>query len=367
MGGIKDYELYVRWLQFGVFSPINRLHSNSSPFCGKEPWRYPAPYEGIAEETLRLRHRLLPYIYTMNYQCHEDLKPAVVPIYYHCPMEREAYKYKNEYFFGSELLVIPMVHPSDRETGYTTETAWIPAGVWTDFFWGQIYNGGSRGRHGTFSRPVNRQCVLAKAGAIVPMGVPSDGEHSVENPETLEILVFPGADNSYVLYEDEGDGFGFEEGRFAKTQMKLSWTNERAVFTLIPEGDLSVLPKKRRYILRFRGFRNLEKIQAGENWESSYDGRTRTLSLIFTGEQPERTLTVELIAEPGKGLMAEQDDLKERVFKLLDGIQGSIGMKTMLYQCFEKDGKPQEILSDLHSLCPSASLENILMEMLECI
>ena len=367
MNGIKDNELYIRWLQFGVFSPINRLHSNCNPFCGKEPWRYPAPYDGIAGDALRLRHRLLPYIYTMNYQCHEELKPAVVPAYYYCPMERECYQYKDEYFFGTELLVVPMVHPTDRETGYTTEEAWVPAGTWTDFFDGQIYSGGSRGRHGIFSRPIDRQGVLAKAGAIVPMGALRAGDNSVDNPETLEIYVFPGADNSYVLYEDEGEGFGFEKGRLVKTYMRLSWTEDRAVFTLRPEGDLSVLPQKRRYILHFRGFKDVKEIKAGEAWERSYDEQTRTLTLAFAEGEPGRELCAELAAEPGEGLMADSGDLKERAFALLDSIQGSTEMKTALYQCFEKGGRPQEILGDIHSLRPPKSVEDILTEMLECV
>ena len=189
----------------------------------------------------------------------------------------------------------------------------------------------------------------------------------MDNPETLEIYVFPGADNSYVLYEDEGEGFGFEKGRLVKTYMKLSWTADRAVFTLRPEGDLSVLPQKRRYILHFRGFKDVKEIKAGEAWERSYDEQTRTLTLAFAEGEPGRELCAELAAEPGEGLMADSGDLKERAFALLDSIQGSTEMKTALYQCFEKGGRPQEILGDIHSLRPPKSVEDILTEMLECV
>ena len=366
MNGIKDNELYIRWLQFGVFSPINRLHSNCNPFCGKEPWRYPAPYDRIAGEALQLRHRLLPYIYTMNYQCHGELRPAVVPAYYYCPMERECYRYKDEYFFGTELLVIPMVHPTDRETGCTSEEAWIPAGTWTDFFDGRVYSGGKNGRHGVISRPIERQGVLAKAGAIVPMSVLPGDCNCVDNPEILEIFVFPGANNTYTLYEDEGEGFGYREGRYIKTRMELSWEPGHAVFSIKPEGDLSVLPPKRRYILHFRGFKNTEQIAAGEGWEKTYDPVTRTLTLTLAGDDPGRIIHTELTAEDEQGLTAGQEDLTERVFAFLDRMQGSTEMKTALYQCVEKGGKPHEILADIHSLRPPKRVEDILIEMLEC-
>lgn len=360
MNGIKDNELYIRWLQFGCFSPINRLHSNCNPFCGKEPWRYPKPYDEIAGDILRLRHRMLPYIYTMNYQCHEELVPVVVPAYYHYPMEMSSYQYRNEYFFGSELLVQPMVHPTDPETGCTSEHTWIPAGIWTDFYTGAVYHGGACGKHQVICRPIDRQGVLAKPGAIVPMAVCEKGDHGTGNPETLEIYIFPGGDNHYVMFEDEGDGFAYEHGVCLKTEMELNWEAEKAVFRLRPEGDLSVIPSDRQYVLHFRGFQNTEKIAASESYEKAYDPANRTMTLRFAKKPAGRELEVTLEG----ALLWDNHDLTERAFAFLDRVQGSTVMKKALYQCFVNGESPEEIISGIMGLNPPESWKHALLEMI---
>lgn len=362
MKGIKDDELYIRWLQFGVFSPINRLHSNSSPFCGKEPWRYPKPYDEIAAETLRLRHRLLPYIYTMNYQCHTDMVPVMVPAYYHYPMDADSYRWRNEYFFGSELLVQPMVHPTDRETRHTSEQTWIPAGIWTDFYDGSIYHGGVKGRNAIINRTIDRQGVLAKAGAIVPMAAHRPGQNQIDNPETLEIYVFPGGSNTFVMFEDAGEGFAYEDGICLHTEMELMWEKDHAVFTLRPQGDLFVIPPTRHYIVHFRGFKNLEKICASEGYEKSYDAAVRTLTLKFEGQDPSRGLSVKLSGD----LMQNNEDLVERVLAFLDSAQGEVVMKNDIYQCVRNASSNEEIISGLRGLQIPESWMNVLTELIVC-
>lgn len=359
MNGVKDNELYIRWLQFGAFSPVNRLHSNCNPFCGKEPWRYPRPYDEIAADILRLRHRMLPYIYTMNYQCHHDLVPVVVPVYYHYPMEPDSYRCRNEYFFGTELLVQPMVHPTDKETGYTSEYTWIPEGCWTDFYDGAVYQGGAHGICKVLSRPIDRQGILAKAGAVVPMAAHQAGDNRIANPETLEVYVFPGGDNHYELFEDEGEGFAYEEGVCLRTAMDLSWSPDHAVFTIKPQGDLSVIPATRRYVLHFRGFRDVETVTASEGFTRQYDKDTRTLTLILEGEQAGRELRVEL----GGSLTGDNQDLTERVFAFLDRVQGSVVLKNDVMTCFKNGASTEEIVSGLMGLELPESWRNVLMEM----
>lgn len=361
MNGIKDNELYIRWLQFGVLSPINRLHSNSKPFCGKEPWRYPKPYDELAGDILRLRHRMLPYIYSMNYKCHADMVPIMVPVYYYYPMDQDSYRYRNEYFFGSELLVQPMVHPTDKETGYTTEPTWLPPGIWTDVYEGAVYHGGEHGGLRQINRPIEQQGVLAKAGAIVPMASFSKGDNAMENPETLEIYVFPGGNNRYELYEDKGDGFEYEHGQFVKTEMKLSWTCEKASFTIRPTGDFTVLPSSRRYVLHFRGFGNLtdEQIYVNEDFEKQYDSKTRTLTLTLNGTDVERVISVSLEG----ALLPEDDDLNERVFEFLDRVQGSVVLKDEVMKCFHQASGNAEIVCGLQGMNIPESWRSVLIEM----
>lgn len=106
--GRHDDEMYVRWVQLGTFSPIMRLHSSNDPLSGKEPWNYGWEAEMTAERYLRLRHELIPYLYSMNYRTHKFGRALCEPLYYDNPECEGAYKCRNGYMFGSELLVCPV-------------------------------------------------------------------------------------------------------------------------------------------------------------------------------------------------------------------------------------------------------------------
>ncbi|MBQ3094502.1 MAG: hypothetical protein IJC52_04945, partial [Clostridia bacterium] len=139
MRGIRDDELTLRWMQFGVLSPINRLHSADSRFHRKEPWCYGAEAEPIMEHWLRLRHRLFPYLYAMNYRTTEELAPLMQPMYYSHPLCNAAYEAHNQYWFGSELMVAAAVTPRDRVSRLTATRVWLPKGDWFDVFTGLHY------------------------------------------------------------------------------------------------------------------------------------------------------------------------------------------------------------------------------------
>ena len=165
MRGEQDDELYLRWLQYGVFSPINRLHSSNSDFMGKEPWKRCWAVETVAERFLRLRHKLIPYLYSANYQTHAQGIPLCMPMYYRYDCE-DAYQAKEQYIFGSQLLVCPITEPMDRQLNLASADVWLPEGRWTDIFSGRIYRGG---RWVRMYRDLDTIPVLAPAGAIVPM------------------------------------------------------------------------------------------------------------------------------------------------------------------------------------------------------
>ena len=141
-GGKKDNELFVRWIQFGVFSPINRLHSQDGEFSGKEPWRYGNNAERIVKEYLQLRHRLVPYTYTMNVISHFDDFPLIRPMYYHHPWKEEAYEVPNQYYFGTQMIVAPVTTPLKKNLRLGQVKVWLPEGRWYDFFINRAYEGG---------------------------------------------------------------------------------------------------------------------------------------------------------------------------------------------------------------------------------
>ncbi len=234
--GYRDDELATRWVQLGVFSPVNRLHSGLNPFNTKEPWRFTAAAEQVMTDFLRLRHQLLPYLATMNLRAHEG-EPLVQPMYYDHPDEPSAYDVPNQFMFGSELMVAPITSPADRATGLGRVRTWLPEGTWTDVFTGQSYAGG---RTVYLHRDLTSIPVLARAGAIVPL-VPADAlAEGTELPSVVEVRVYAGADGSFTLAEDNDDG------RWARTRM--TYDDRAGELTVHPvEGDAATLPADRTY------------------------------------------------------------------------------------------------------------------------
>ena len=240
MGSPNNDELYLRWIQFGVFSPVMRLHSNNR-VTSKEPWNHPT-VEEEAIEYLRLRHSLIPYIYTAYYLNNKKSIPICKPLYYDYPEVKEAYKAKNEYMFGENLLVAPITAPIGKK-GTATREVWLPEGRWTDIFTGETLSGGTH----KVTRDLNSIPVYAKAGAIMPYGVSEGNDYT--NPQELTIDVYGGANGAYTLYEDDGESTKYlndEGGAFT------DFTYADGVFTInAVRGDLSVVPATRAYSIAF--------------------------------------------------------------------------------------------------------------------
>ena len=245
--GIQSDELYLRWLQYGVFSPINRLHSTNYEFMGKEPWKRSWAVEKVSEEFLRLRHKLIPYLYAMNYRTHTTGEPLCMPMYY-CYDHSQARQVRNQYFFGSQLLVSPIIHPADPRLLMGSVKTWLPEGRWTDIFTDRIYEGG---RFVKLHRDMNAIPVLAKAGAIVPMYRNADtNDLSLEQP--LEIHLWRG-NGSFDLYEDDGESLAYRKGIHAITRFTLEESGNTLTLTVTPPADShGLLPAQRQMYLRFR-------------------------------------------------------------------------------------------------------------------
>lgn len=232
MQGIQDDELYLRWLQFGVFSPINRLHSSNSEFMGKEPWLRSWAVAKISEDFLRLRHKLIPYLYTANHQTHTEGTPICMPMYYIWDQD-EAYLVKNQYIFGGQLLVCPITTPSDKKLNLSSVKVWLPEGRWTDIFNGRIYCGG---QWVTMHRDLDSIPVLAPAGAIVPM-YENQESNDLSLDQPLEIHIWRG-NNRYELYEDDGETFNYRNGEYQTTLFELQETSSSLSLTITPQGKL---------------------------------------------------------------------------------------------------------------------------------
>lgn len=245
--GIRDEELSTRWLQFGVFSPIMRLHSSENPFITKEPWTFGMEARSIMDEFLRYRHCLMPYLYSMNVLSARDGEPLIQPLYWHYPEAKAAYKYLNEYFFGSELLVVPITSPNDPKTRLGSAHGWIPPRRHVDIFTGVVYDGD---RELSLNRPLSKYPVLAREGSIIPLDAASDLANGCPNPAAFEILIVVGADATFEILEDDGTGARLGETKIVKTT--ISFTQATGVVKITHSSpNSSFLPAKRNWKLKF--------------------------------------------------------------------------------------------------------------------
>ena len=315
MGGYRDDELFVRWAQLGVLSPINRLHSSNSEFTRKEPWSYGQEAEGIVNQWLRLRHAMFPYLYTMNYRTHDQRLPLVQPMYYSHPKCQAAYEVPNQYWFGSELMVAPITQPRNENSGLAKVDVWLPAGSWFDMFTGLHY-ASKKGRKMQMHRQLDTVPVLAKAGAIVPMARYEKRDNRLLNAQNMDVLVFPGASNAFELYEDIGDYSEYQKGAFAKTKMELVW-GDSAKFTIAPAtGDLSLIPGSRNWNIKLRGFHKDAQVSVLVNGRevaakiSREDNTTCVAVEAAVADQVELVIT-------GQTLIHDNADVPARISRLL--------------------------------------------------
>lgn len=250
MMGDKSNERLIRWIQYGVFSPIMRLHSTSSPFFNKEPWTVEEPYHTVMQDFLRLRHRLIPYLYTENYRAYKDDKPLVRPMYYDNPECEDAYSVRSEYGYGENLIVGAITAPADEGLRLGYVNMLIPEGRYVDILTGRVYRGGKRRK---LYRDIASIPVLMKEGGILPLAT-DDRSNTTANPKDMEILVVAGADGKYELYEDDGSSMDYLGGKFATTLFEVSCKGDKLKFTVNPAaGDLSLVPDKRNYKVKVLG------------------------------------------------------------------------------------------------------------------
>lgn len=332
MGGYRDDTLQVRWLQLGVMSPINRLHDCSTPFTGKEPWKLGPYCEQLADYWLRLRHRLFPYLYTMNYRCHTELAPLISPMYYEYPEREAAYHVPNQYFFGTQLTVAPITSPDDPRAMLGKTKVYFPQGDWFDVFSGWHYRGEQTI---DVHRPLSEMPIFAKAGGIVPLQDDA-GNNSLGKSERMTVYVFPGADGEFALYEDEGDGHAYKNGVFAKTRLTLDW-GETATFTIHgAEGDLSVLPEHRRYTVVLRGFAESARVTA------TCDGKPLSISAEYDAQThstvvslPTLALSQSVVLTIRNAAMFDNRDADKRAFDVVARAQASNIWKLLFWQNVE--------------------------------
>ncbi len=250
MLGAVGPELFTRWVQFGVFSPILRTHTTKNPDAERRIWAYPEPYSSILRKDYQLREALEPYIYTEARRTYDSGVAFLHPLYYDWPDADQAYRFKDEYIFGNEMLVRPVTAPADKSTALATEKLWLPPGNWIEWPTGKSFAGDTTIER-SFS--IDQIPVYVKAGAIVPEqpAMLHTGRRPV-NPLIVEVWPLPsGASTSYSLYEDSGVSVQYQRGVYARTPIKATATKDTLEVEIGPvQGSFPGMLRNRSYTLR---------------------------------------------------------------------------------------------------------------------
>ena len=267
-----DYpELYTRWIQWGVFSPILRTHTTKDPQSERRIWAYPAEYAATMRDAYLLRYALVPYIYTAARAAYDSAISICHPLYYDYPEAPEAYEYKDEYLFGSDMLVAPVASPVGDDTRLATKSIWLPPGTWVEWFTGTELKGPAKLER-TFA--LNDIPVYVKAGAIVPMQPKM--RNTAEKPvDPLILTVFPGNGGETRVYEDAGNTPGYTHGEAAWTTVRHARLDDgtRRIEILPIEGGYPGLPASRGYEVRLPSTLPPESVRAdGTDISYSRDG-----------------------------------------------------------------------------------------------
>ena len=249
-------ELYVRWMQYGLFCPVFRSHGADAP---REIWQFGKKGEPVydaIEKMIRLRYRLLPYLYSTAWQVTSNNDSYMRPLFSDFASDKKVWNMTDEFMFGRCILAAPIVDPqyteekiirTDAMTGWdrqdvrskkddgrsvdwtATKSAvkYLPKGAtWYDFWTNKAYKGG---RNVTLETTFDRVPMFVRAGSILPLGPEMQyvGEKAWDN---LELRVYPGADGRFVLYEDEGDNYNYEKGAYST--ITLQWNDKKHTLTI---------------------------------------------------------------------------------------------------------------------------------------
>ena len=255
MPGAIEPELYLRWIQWGSFSPILRTHTTKNPDAERRIWAYPEPYSDLMRESFARRYALQPYIYTEARKTYDTGLALLHPLYYDWPDAPQAYEAKNEYMFGDSVLADPVTQPVAKDSQLAKIAVWLPAGEWFERDSGANFHGPVTVER-EFS--ISQIPLYVKGGSIIPMqpAMSYTGEKPVD---PLILTVFPlqnGQTSKYRLYDDAGDTPGYQQEEFAWTPIQADLNADGAILTLSVAptvGHYAGMPTERAYELRLPG------------------------------------------------------------------------------------------------------------------
>lgn len=249
-------EIFARWLQLGVVSPVFRVHAKKDVYWtpprkpgefdqgSRLPWEWGDTVLNSARTSIQLRYRLLPYIYTMTRLAHDEGIPLTRGLYIDYPNQLAAYRY-DEFMFGNNILAAPIMVAGKNQV--TQRSLWLPGGSWYDYFTGQKYDGD---KVITTTKSLFEFPLFVKAGSVIPMA--SYREYSGAPLDTLIVLAYSpeeSGSSSFRLYEDDGESFAFKQGQYRWINLTYQYTKDHSHTVVIgkPEGSFLGEDKERAF------------------------------------------------------------------------------------------------------------------------
>ena len=273
--GANNPELYLRWIQYGVFSPVLRTHATNASNIERRIWKY----DNFASmrKAVELRYAIIPYIYTYARYSYDTGISLCRPMYYDYPELDEAYTFEGEYMFGNDILVAP-VCKSDNGSGTVDQTVWLPEGKWYEVMTGTLLEGNQ-----TVTRKFTREQIpyYYREGAIIPLFPPV--KHLNQRPDTVIFQFTPGAGGEFSLYEDENNNNKYEEDKFTFTKVTQSTVNNIGTYIIHPRtGAFDGMPATRSFRFEILDKNNPVSVKLnGVNVPYVYDAVKRAIIVDF--------------------------------------------------------------------------------------
>ena len=283
-------ELYVRWMQYGLFCPVFRSHGADAPREIYQFGKKGEPIYDAIESTIRLRYRLLPYIYSTAWQVTSANESYLRALTYDFASDKNTWNLGSEFMFGRSILATPILDPQyteekifkeDAMSGWDkkdakieklkdgkidfseekTATKYLPKGAnWYEFYTEKLYKGG---RNVTFTTTIDRTAMFVKAGTILPLA-PVMQYAQQSQWDNLDIIVYPGSNALFTLYEDEGDNYNYERGVYSTITMK--WNDSRRTFTVeARQGQFPGMLQNRKFNIRIAGTEAVKTVDYNGN------------------------------------------------------------------------------------------------------
>jgi alpha-D-xyloside xylohydrolase len=258
-------ELFIRWFQWGAFCPIFRVHGTYYP---KEPWRFGKEVEEILVKYIRLRYRLLPYIYTLAWMVYEKDYTIMRPLVMDFRDDRNVYNIDDQYMFGPFIMVSPITTPSTFE-----REVYLPRGLWHDFWTGDVLSGGRKLK---VRASLDTIPLHVRAGAIIPL-VPATMKSGMEAVSEIELRVYRGRDSEFAIYIDDGESYDYEKGIYSLIPIKWIDSEKKLIFgDKIGSMDIGNLKIKIVFVEKGKGI-GLE--EAKPDIEILYEGKRKEFTV----------------------------------------------------------------------------------------